>query len=355
VQTLTNEPTVSLEALYRQAVDWAADSEDALILFRLCFAGRDTGFEALVQESCERGDKLLGGSADEYRYLGEDRFYYDDFRMATFLLEEAAARAPSAEVYQLLGDGYRQQSRFEEAAASYERAFEYDPSEWVQTGIYDNRAEMFIVWERFDEAQADIDALAAIEGNSGIVGILRVQLAVARGDYEEGIELATAIINSGGEYANYSYLMRMAAYASLGEPELALEDYRDYLGYRLDSGSTITESVLAPGEARRVEMAYDRVIFVPFDAEAGDVITAEITRPPESDVDSVMILLDPEGFPIAGNDDSLDFDAVLPNVRLPVNGRYTLVVSHAGGASDGPIYVNLSVTQATDAQSIPLS
>ena len=53
-------------------------------------------------------------------------------------------------------------------------------------------------------------------------------------------------------------------------------------------------------------------------------------------VDPLIALLDPDGTPIAGDDDMGGvLDSLVENFELPADGTYTLVVSHANGGYDG--------------------
>jgi hypothetical protein len=57
----------------------------------------------------------------------------------------------------------------------------------------------------------------------------------------------------------------------------------------------------------------------------------------------LIVLLDPNGDPIAGDDDSgTQLDSLISSFELPTDGTYTLLVSHAGGGSEGDIELSLT-------------
>jgi uncharacterized protein YgiM (DUF1202 family) len=83
-----------------------------------------------------------------------------------------------------------------------------------------------------------------------------------------------------------------------------------------------------------------RAFYITFDAQGTQVL--DVSARTNSDADPLLVLLDPNGLPIASDDDSgVNLDAVMRDVSLPSSGTYTLVLGHAGGRDSGN--VNLSI------------
>jgi len=92
-----------------------------------------------------------------------------------------------------------------------------------------------------------------------------------------------------------------------------------------------------------IEMAYGTVYRMTFSALGGDAVTLSAREMGDVVVDPLIALLDPNGTPIAGDDDfGGELDSLIDNFRLPADGQYTLVVSHANGGYEGMIRVQFT-------------
>lgn len=99
------------------------------------------------------------------------------------------------------------------------------------------------------------------------------------------------------------------------------------------------------GEAVVVTMTAGRTYHQPFDAQAGQVINASTTSVYPNAVDPVLLVVHPDGTPLAFNDDAGDetLDASIANYAIPESGTYELVVSHANGGSEGNIEILINI------------
>ena len=89
-------------------------------------------------------------------------------------------------------------------------------------------------------------------------------------------------------------------------------------------------------------MAFARVQAITFEANAGDEVTISARMADDSGVDPLLVLLDENGEPIAGDDDGGgQLDSQIPNFRLPQTGSYTILVSHANGGYEGVIAITI--------------
>lgn len=101
----------------------------------------------------------------------------------------------------------------------------------------------------------------------------------------------------------------------------------------------LTERNITVGTPLPLEMHYGRVFLLRFRAGSGDVLTFRVQG---SGNDPLMVLLDSEGQPIDGSDDSeFGLDNCLPRVTMPYIGNYRLVVSHAGAGWTGTMTASI--------------
>lgn len=131
-------------------------------------------------------------------------------------------------------------------------------------------------------------------------------------------------------------------YRNLGHNEAAAAEFNLWLEqHQLLRLDTVTLKDHAPTP---LAMDYGVVYEIPFYGIAGnDVqIAAESSILNRKAVDPLIVVLNADGVPIAGDDDSGDlFDARLTFLP-PSTEYYTLLISHAGGNSTGELNVTLS-------------
>lgn len=106
--------------------------------------------------------------------------------------------------------------------------------------------------------------------------------------------------------------------------------------------NAFTEDAITFGESIEIEMTYGNVYNIPFTGEEGQTIIIEADDADFSGVDPLIVLLDQDGNPIAGDDDfGGNLDSEIADFILPYSGDYTIVVSHANGGFDGLVRVAL--------------
>jgi hypothetical protein len=91
-----------------------------------------------------------------------------------------------------------------------------------------------------------------------------------------------------------------------------------------------------------------------FEAQAGDVITLTMVAGAGNAIDPVLVLIGPDGKPIARNDDSLDANfgptnARLVNFPIPKTGTYTIQAERHAVEIDGEFTLTLRANRARSA------
>lgn len=300
----------------------------------------------------------------------------------------------SDQAYLLRGVAYRQQEDNERALADFSRAIEVLPYGWT---YYVFRAETHVLLG--NDAQALVDYETAMEinpryqeafqGRSALLSSLNsrqeaevdslIAQGLARmefGDFPNAIEEFTEAISLDGgrnRASAYAYYNRALASYQSQDLESALADYGEaleifpdmhdsYLGrgiaYR-ESGdvraagrdflrrieileANTTNLTLTVGDSTDVEMAYGNVYRITFSGLGGDSLAFEARDVEGVGVDPLIVVLDPSGAPLGGDDDFGGvLDAAIESIRLPADGTYTLVVSHANGGYDGRVSVTV--------------
>jgi tetratricopeptide (TPR) repeat protein len=170
-----------------------------------------------------------------------------------------------------------------------------------------------------------------------------------KGDYQQALDLYSCGIALLPDDANLNlpldkhdplaglFLGRAWANTMLGNTTATHSDF--YRWIELTEAETIETSLQVAFSDTPVEMRSGLVYRLSFDANEGDEFSF-VTASDDS-VDPLMVLLAPDGSPIASDDDSggqinADADAQIQNLVLPQTGRYRLVISQARrGSGEG--------------------
>jgi tetratricopeptide (TPR) repeat protein len=262
--------------------------------------------------------------------------------------------------YTFRADAYAQSGKIAEALNDYDKAIALNPR---YAAAFTGRAAL--LGQRGDNQNAKIDQLIA----EGITSFTRQDLPSALSKFTQAIEVdETPESNVANAYYN-----RALVYATSGDVDSSIEDYTAaidldpemhdaYLGRgiayrqieetekagadfaeRIDLlGTATTEDTLEIGASQEVTMAYGQVFRFTFEGEEGQRVTLAARDSSEVGVDPLIVLLDPDGTPIAGDDDNGgQYDSEISGFELPADGTYTLIVSHANGGYDGPVSVSV--------------
>jgi tetratricopeptide (TPR) repeat protein len=242
-----------------------------------------------------------------------------------------------------------------------------------------SRARAYAIMEDYDAALEDYSAVIELQPDNPDNYAFRAQLYELMEDYEGAIADYTSALEIDPDYQygyygrgwgninlrNYeaaledfnrsielnptdrwSALGRATSLASLGEMADAADDYLTYV--HLMEVTDDRQSATRYGETVTVQMYEGTVATIPFDAEVGDVLT--ISAESTDGVDTLIVLLGPDGEPLAGHDDidaqEDNLNSVIEGFEIPEDGEYTLIVTHAGGGSYGTVRVLIEALQS---------
>jgi tetratricopeptide (TPR) repeat protein len=238
--------------------------------------------------------------------------------------------------------GYFNQNDFDRALSDIARALETAPdnTRYIQ-GIFALRADIYTQRGDLDAAIADYDSIIALNPDaSGYAGrgLLRLNqgdLAAALSDLDQAVALA--------EDEAVLYFYRAFVHARSGDDAAAASDLMQFVA--LNRTELTQNDPIAPGELKVVQLRRGMVHVIPFQASAGQTLSAVAGGERGSTTDPLLILLAPDGTPISADDDSGGgTTALLRDIPLTVSGRYALVVSHSLSGFDGAVGVRIQLT-----------
>jgi tetratricopeptide (TPR) repeat protein len=241
-----------------------------------------------------------------------------------------------------VADAYRLQNQLDLAVGAYDRALENPLPEGISPEvIYRVRAETNKILGNFDAALEDINRVLDANPDDSDLYSIRGLFYYETGDLPAALDdLNKSVQLDESDY--YGYFGRMLVLGAMGRDAEALADFEQYINYQ--EVRRIPRPLLPANSKVTLEMSDGWIYYIPFDGQAGQHIDIGIERPVGSIADSVLVVLGPDGVPRAGNDDSGgDFDAAIVDFTLPADGRYTLLVTHAGGVTEGSLQVTFTV------------
>lgn len=190
------------------------------------------------------------------------------------------------------------------------------------------------------EALIDFDRTIELDPQNMDVLVSRGRVYIIEGRLQEAVnDFTRAIEINPAAYGIYLY--RGYTYNALNDNINAAKDYLEWLK-RIQT-RTIDQERLSAGESRDLEIAQGWVHHIPFQATAGQILNIEAVAS-SVQLDPLLVILDRDGVPLIANDDNgVSSDSAILNFILPADGMYTIIVSHAGGGSNGSVQVRLGL------------
>ena len=227
-----------------------------------------------------------------------------DINHALRISQTNASPEFGAALYLLRGDIEAQQRRFDDALADYTQSLALNQT--PETLL--NRGLVYAARSDFQSALTDLDNAIGLDSSNPLYYLYRGQLN-------------TAVQNLQGAGADYLDFFNLVS-----EPQDGAE--------------------IKTGQAITLPVEQGVVYRVPFVGKAGQFASARATGESDS-IDPLMVLLDPDGNALAGDDDGGgNLTALIFDYELPEDGRYTLLVGHSFGGFTGNVRVQLQISDA---------
>jgi len=142
--------------------------------------------------------------------------------------------------------------------------------------------------------------------------------------------------------ADYPYLNRGIVYEKMGDMGAAMKDYVEWI--KRVKTNVIRNDNLAWEGSLDVPMSEGIVYVFPFTASADqEIVISAISSQRDLDADPLVLILDPDGLPLTANDDTGEWWDSYVQFRAPVSGEYALVMTHAGGSTEGRVEVSFDI------------
>jgi tetratricopeptide (TPR) repeat protein len=241
--------------------------------------------------------------------------------------------------YQLRAFTYWFTSQDEMALADYEQLLSLDPQNAL---FYALRGSSNLHIGNAENAAEDFDRALALDSDNAhihrIIGASYAQTGET--------ELALGYLNQAVELAPddaFTYMFRAFVHEIHEDFDVSARDYARFIDLR--ARERTVEKTLQPDSEIVLPMTSGRVYEMPIEAKAGEVLTIWATSP-RFDVDTLILLLGPDGEPLIGSGDILLFEStnsLIEGFAVPANGTYTLLVTHSGGGSEGEVEISLTI------------
>ncbi len=162
------------------------------------------------------------------------------------------------------------------------------------------------------------------------------------GDYENALNHISMAMRLDEDYA-LTYLSRGITYEMMGEASASAADYYHYA--MLNRSRSFYHSELQGDSQFQLPMREGWVYSVPFNAEKGQTVSIDVDTVEPGFVDPLIVLVGPGNRALIGTDDISrnEYDASIDDFRLPTDGQYVLVVSHAEGGANGNVNVEIDL------------
>ncbi len=242
------------------------------------------------------------------------------------------------------GLAYYNSDDYEAAIEDYTTAIDLE-SDNAET--YYNRALAYYELEEYDLAIEDYTTAIDLEPDNASIYNDRAHAYYTLEEYDLAIEDYTTAIDLEPDYS-LLYNNRGYTYALQGEMDAALEDYQQWV--QLIQSSKKKINTVAAGETpytTTLTLTEGLVYNIPFEAAAGQTLTAKAIADNTDTLDTLILLLDPQGDPLTFNDETdKDTNAVISGYTLPTDGTYTLLITHTSSGEEGKATVTLDLGAA---------
>ena len=214
-------------------------------------------------------------------------------------------------------------------------------------GTPDYSAALYAMRGQIDQQQKDLQA-ALKDFNQSITIKPSAQALASRGglyistqDFQSALQDFNAAIKLDSSNPTY-YVYLGLIHTALKDPESSGKDYLQF--FSMIQNGQIHQQPLQSGQSTSLQIDQGVLYELPFTATAGQYASA-IAVARTGNVDPLMVLIDSQGNPLYGDDDSgSNGAALILNYKVPADGQYALIVGHSLGGTTGTVLVQLQVS-----------
>jgi tetratricopeptide (TPR) repeat protein len=233
---------------------------------------------------------------------------------------------------------YSYQRRLDDAVNDYSSVIRIQPT---NPDAYLERGYLNYQLRHLEEALDDYNHALEISPNNIQGYVDRAILHNAKSDFQAALADMDSAINLSPNTGNL-YLIRGSINEQANNNIQAASDYFRALNLKQTRTFTAPDSAKS-NQAFTVQMGEGWVYHIPFEASAGQKVTAQASQVSASRVDPLLVIVDDDNTPLVANDDSGgNMNAAIENYEIPKDGQYTLIVGHAMGGFEGDIRVSLN-------------
>ncbi|MCA0454489.1 MAG: tetratricopeptide repeat protein [Chloroflexi bacterium] len=284
--------------------------------------------------SADDATRGLAYTARAEIYLGQNNM---DAALADFA---AAIRATpdDPQAYYERGQIYIAQAEYDKALKDMNQVASIAPD---FTGTYYYLGVINNALEAYDTAIENFDTFINVVKDDYLAFAGRASAYINTEQFDQALPDLNEAIDLEPRMATL-YLQRGLTWNELGDQQAAASDYLLWVQAILSEQNT--DLMLRPGESQVVSMAPGRAYVMSFEGTAGEKVTVTTTTSNDQQIDSLLILTDNQLNPLVADDDGGEnFNSVISDFVLPSDGVYAVILSHAGGNSQGSVRLLLTV------------
>jgi len=274
-----------------------------------------------------------------YYWRGRANFQWDDFTRAESDFERVLDIDNSfTEAMYWRGRSRMKLAQYEQGIADVKQA--------VEMGYDEPAYAYFFIGNAYDDLE---DYLSAITYYSRSIGLSvddcedyacwvdynnRATAYYRMEMYDNAVEDYTKAIQVNPDEYPLALQNRGDAYERLDDMTAAMSDRNTM--FQLVETNVINRSISTESNTLRVNLDTNETqAHITFDASVGDTVTLTVTVPDDSDLNTMMLLRDPNGSPVAYSSNPNDNNAQFEGITLTETGTYTVVVAGNLGQSSG--------------------
>ena len=162
------------------------------------------------------------------------------------------------------------------------------------------------------------------------------------GEHETSLNYISMAMRLDNDY-DLPYLSRGITYEMMGDASASAADYYSYA--MLNRSRSFYHSELRGDSQFNLPMREGWVYNIPFSAKAGQTVDIDVDTMEPGFVDPLIVLIGPGNQALIGDDDISrnEYDASIGGFKLPDDGQYVLIVSHAEGGANGNINIDIEL------------